>query len=235
MDGWLIFVIFWLFILTAGVVIFGVLVGLNKVDFGPTGPAGPTGPTGHNVGALTTLSNLGPNLAFNPLNVGLSNVVTNTCGCNGVGGVMPNVASCSPCQFNNINGVGQFQMVEGGQSPQIINWVLTTNAFNYDGKGTFTLPTGQYQLMTTVVYPNQMNIKYLAVWLRHCSANHVVSTNDLIGQPAVVNSQMTTLTKTVTFNVTNDGKNRLSVLTWHDGMVSQAISSESQFVLRKVA
>jgi hypothetical protein len=236
-DGFSIFIVLWLFLLTAVVVIFGVLVGLNKVDFGPTGPTGPsqgpvgpTGPTGPGAGTAVALGN---NLVVNPgLNVGLNN-----CNCNGIVTTLPapinGVAACNPCQFNTINGLSQVQLIEGSNSPQMVNWVLNTNAFNYDGKGTFVLPIGTYQLTTTVVYQNMTNVKHLAIWLRDFSANNIVSTSDLIGQPTIINTQAQTLTQSVTFTVVN--KNMLSVLTWHDGLTALAITSNSQFTLRKIA
>jgi hypothetical protein len=230
------FIVLWLLSLTAAVVVFAVLVGLNKVDFGPTGPTGPsggpTGPTGPAGGTglqATTATNFMVNQGLNGLNLGL-----NACNCNnGLGVVNQTVAACHPCQFNTVNGISQTQFIEGGNTPQMINWVLTTNGFNYDGKGTFVLPAGTYQLTTTVVYQNLTNVKHLSIWLRDFSANNVISTSDLIGQPLIVNTQAQSLTKSVTFTVTN--KNMLSVLTWHDGLMPLAITSDSQFTLRKVS
>jgi len=255
-------VILWLIILTAVIVIFGVLVGTNRVDFGPTGPTGAPGggtnltlqntfPMGLNQGLqtvyqpITTCQNVGvtpcSQIGATPCHCHQTTLnscqpmTLPTCHCHtGTTGVL-NTAQCQNCHFNTVNGISSFQVIEGNNIPQIVNFVLTTNVFTYDGMGTFTLPAGQYQVSATIVYTNNNlnNTKSLAFWLRNASLqNNVVSTSDLIGGVTTTTSQ--TLTKTATFVVTGLN-NRFSTITWHTSQMSETIDNRSQFILRRVA
>lgn len=215
MDGVVWFIIFWLFLLTVLIIVFGVLLSLNKIDFGPTGPTGPagptqgmTGPTGP-TGPATGPGSLGNLGLISSSNINLSNNVA-------LGNVTP------------------LQLIEGGNTPQIVKFMLTTTSFIYDGNGTFTLTPGTYSINTTVVYnnTNNNNTKSLTIWLRDTDTN-VVSTSDLLDSPSIINMPPAiSLTKNITFNVTN--KNKLSVLTWHDGITMESITNVSTIMLTKL-
>jgi hypothetical protein len=258
-NSWLFtsIVIIWLILITIFLVGISVAVFQGRIELGPTGPTGPKGDSGAtltntslglnqtllgntlstcqcNQVGLNACNQVGLN-ACNQVGLNACNQVTSmpTCHCHsgGVGSVL-NTASCLTCNFNTVNGISQFQVIEGNNVPQIINFVLTTNVFSYDGMGTFTLPVGQYQLTTTVVYTNNNlnNTKSVAVWLRDNTGN-VISSNDLIG--GVTNSQTQQITKSISF-VVNSNKNRLSVLTWHQLNMNETIDNRTQFVLRRI-
>jgi hypothetical protein len=210
MDGIGWFVILWLFLLTVLIIVFGVLLSLNKIDFGPTGPTGPAGPTQGMTGPTGPTGPASGNIGLiSSSNINLSNNVA-------LGNVTP------------------LQLIEGGSSPQIVKFTLTTTSFIYDGSGTFTLTPGTYSINTTVVYnnTNNNNTKSLAIWLRDTDTN-IVSTSDLLDSPSIINMPPAiSLTKNITFNVTT--KNKLSVLTWHDGTTMESITNISTIMLTKL-
>lgn len=234
-----IFVIIWLIIITAAIVVFGVGVFTHRIDFGPTGPVGPTGPPAK---SETSVSSTFPGF------VGTSMIPSS--GMNIPSGTQ--TAQCFPCNFTNFGQISDYQSIPAGK-PQAVRWVLSSNSLttNYQD-GTFQLPPGVYQLSigsmtTSLVYPStnstgQSNLggsyRSISVWLREASANNVVVESDLLGTTTVqvmTQNGPTVITfPQIQFQVTAM-KNRMSIITWHNALTTLEIGALSRLNLMKIS